>query len=127
MGALAAASFALSAVPASIGWAAGTICLVAGLHGAWRELREPVRQLVWRHDAPAPVLHGPAGEETWGRAEVRWRGPLATLGGHDGTGTLRRLSWWPDTLPPEARRALRLASARRPDPAAAGPAPTPHP
>ncbi|HEY5850715.1 MAG TPA: protein YgfX [Lysobacter sp.] len=40
---------------------------------------------------------------------VEWRGPLAFLRFHDADGRLRRLAWWPDTLPATARRELRLA------------------
>lgn len=44
---------------------------------------------------------------------VEWRGPLAFISWRDRTGRLRRLSWWPDTLPPAHRRELRLAAGHR--------------
>ena len=42
--------------------------------------------------------------------EVQWRGPLAFMTWKDRKGRRRRLSWWPDTLPPTSRRELRLAA-----------------
>ena len=62
-------------------------------------------------------LTGTGGTLALSAVNVRWRGPLATLEGRDPAGKLRRLAWWPDTLPPPARRALRLATDRRPRPA----------
>ena len=41
---------------------------------------------------------------------IQWRGPLAFILWRDRTGRQRRLSWWPDTLPPSSRRELRLAA-----------------
>lgn len=43
------------------------------------------------------------------RCDLAWRGPLAFLQATDPCGELHRLAWWPDTLPPARRRALRLA------------------
>lgn len=42
--------------------------------------------------------------------QLEWRGPLAILRWRDGR-RMRRLLWWPDTLPPPARRELRLAAS----------------
>lgn len=42
--------------------------------------------------------------------KVTWRGPLAFVRWRDPSGRIRRLAWWPDTLPPAARRELRLAA-----------------
>jgi toxin CptA len=121
MGGLAALAVALSAVPSGWGLLAGTLCVGAGLHRAWCEWHAPARWLVWPRDADAPLWLGAAGEEAWTDVKLRWRGPLATLSGRDRAGKLRRLSWWPDTLPPAARRALRLAADRRPGTAASTP------
>ena len=41
---------------------------------------------------------------------LHWRGPIAVLCWREGRRT-RRLVWWPDTLPPPARRELRLAAS----------------
>jgi toxin CptA len=40
---------------------------------------------------------------------VQWRGTLAFLQARDATGRVHRLAWWPDTLTPADRRAMRLA------------------
>lgn len=45
--------------------------------------------------------------------ELQWRGSLAFLCWRGTAGRTHRLSWWPDTLPVEARRELRLAAMRR--------------
>jgi toxin CptA len=42
--------------------------------------------------------------------DLRWRGRLAFLRARDTAGHTHRLSWWPDTLEAEGRRALRLAA-----------------
>lgn len=42
--------------------------------------------------------------------EVQWRGPFAFITWKDRKARRRRLSWWPDTLPPSNRRELRLAA-----------------
>lgn len=47
---------------------------------------------------------------------VQWRGPLAFASWRDSTGGLRRLVWWPDTLPVASRRELRLAALAPRDP-----------
>ena len=107
---LAVASLTYSAMP--VRWALACGLLVATQ--AWASLRRDARQprgvLAWRGEACA--WHGPDGVRPLTVVNVRWRGPLATLGVRDEAGKLRRLSWWPDTLPPPARRALRLAAGR---------------
>lgn len=72
---------------------------------AWRESRRPPRQLVWAVDA-LPAIDGISLED----AHLSWRGPLAFLQWQE-RGQTRRLAWWPDTLPPRARRELKLAVA----------------
>ncbi len=51
---------------------------------------------------------------------VTWRGPLAFLRWRDAAGRHQARSMWPDTLPPQLRRELRLAipesdTVRNPD------------
>jgi toxin CptA len=75
-----------------------------------RDARRPHGVLAWRGETCE--WHGPGGIERLATVNLRWRGPLATLSARDEAGKLRRLSWWPDTLPPPARRALRLAAGR---------------
>lgn len=112
IGGLAAASLPLTDLPASGAIALGLACVGAPAWRAWRDLRAAPGTL---------VLPGAAGPATWvdaaGTAElaeltVRWRGPLATVVARDPAGKLRRLAWWPDTLPPADRRSLRLAAGR---------------
>ncbi|MGV8943882.1 hypothetical protein [Thermomonas sp.] len=43
---------------------------------------------------------------------IEWRGPLAFLRWRDAEGRIRRLVFWPDTLPLASRRELRLAAMR---------------
>ncbi|HZF97715.1 MAG TPA: hypothetical protein VEY92_05645 [Pseudoxanthomonas sp.] len=45
---------------------------------------------------------------------VAWRGPLAFARWQDRNGRIRRLAWWPDTLPAGKRRELRLAADAAP-------------
>ena len=45
--------------------------------------------------------------------EVHWRGPLALLRWHPPNGVRQARLWWPDLLPPTARRELRLAASAR--------------
>ncbi len=44
--------------------------------------------------------------------KIAWRGRLAFLRWCDPDGRVRRLSFWPDTLPFASRRELRLAAMR---------------
>ena len=43
---------------------------------------------------------------------IQWRGPLAFMRWRDLDGRIRRLAFWPDTLPSASRRELRLAAMR---------------
>jgi toxin CptA len=61
-------------------------------------------------DAVRPVVVAGAAVEAF---ELEWRGPLALLRWKvPGQGRDARL-WWPDLLPPPARRELRLAASAR--------------
>ncbi|WP_368565800.1 hypothetical protein [Pseudoxanthomonas sp. UTMC 1351] len=106
LGLLAPWSVLLSEMPRWAAWP-----LVAGVlaYTFWlirRERRKPVRNLVFPgNDSPVQV-DGVAVESV----TVQWRGPLAFVTWREPGGSRRRLSWWPDTLPPERRRELRLAA-----------------
>jgi toxin CptA len=117
MGVLAAGALFLSALPVAAAAAAAVLCVGRALQVAGREGRQAPGTLTWRGGDADAVFATDRGETTLAAVNVRWRGPLATLDARDPTGKLRRLAWWPDTLPPAARRALRLASDRRPAPA----------
>ena len=98
-----------SEMPRAAAWLLSAAALV---HGAWlaaRDWRRPPRRLLFTGDGRLLV----DGEEAAAPC-LRWRGPLAFLSWRDGAGRVQRLAWWPDTLPPSRRRALRLAFARLP-------------
>lgn len=95
-----------SDMPRLLAW---PLALAAAGHAAWsarRESRRPHCQLVWPMDAE-PMIDG----QILQHAQLRWRGPLAFLRWRDDAGRRHHLAWWPDTLPPRARRELRLAAA----------------
>jgi toxin CptA len=73
-----------------------------GVVRAWREARRPACELLWPAGGGPPELDGLALEG----AVLEWRGPLAFVRWRGG-----RLSWWPDTLPPDRRRELRRVMA----------------
>ncbi|MCD9007920.1 hypothetical protein LDO31_17100 [Luteimonas sp. XNQY3] len=87
-----------------------TVCampfvIAASLRRIAIERRAPVRALVI-DAAGAAQLDGVVLDTP----QLEWRGPLAILRWRDGR-RARRLLWWPDTLPPPARRELRLAAS----------------
>lgn len=111
LGAMAAASVWLSALPGSVRLPAATLALLQGLRLAVRERIRPPWTLAWDGgDAPA-YLVGRQGRVALSQVRVSFRGPMATVTGTDGRGRRRRLVWWPDTLAAGARRQLRLAAA----------------
>jgi toxin CptA len=73
-----------------------------------QQRRKPVRQLVFPGGDSPVQIDGVAVESV----VVQWRGPLAFVTWRESSGGRQRLSWWPDTLPPERRRELRLAAGR---------------
>ena len=107
LGVLAALSLTASALPPVLARPAAAVAVALAAWAAWRESRRPARALVWPAAGPPPTLDGQALDE----AALHWRGPLAFLRWRDAGGR-RYLSWWPDTLPPMARRELRLAAGR---------------
>ena len=114
IGWLSAAALVLTALPARGALALGTACVAWSTWRAWRDLREPPGLLVLPGDTGPVIWVDDKGQTELADLTVRWRGNLATVEGRDPAGKLRRLAWWPDTLPPAARRALRLASDQRP-------------
>jgi toxin CptA len=92
-------------LPAGIAWPMASAALA---HGAWlaRWYRlHPARRLWWVAGR-RPEVDGVVLQE----ATLHWRGPLAFLRGRDAEGRVLRLAWWPDTLPRDARRELRLVA-----------------
>ena len=110
---LAALGLIASALPRPMAVAGGLGCLGWGLFRVGRDLRQRPLVLAWPGDGTPAELLGEGDPIVLDPVNVRWRATLATLEGRDGAGKLRRLAWWPDTLPRPARRALRLASDRR--------------
>jgi toxin CptA len=102
----------MTALPGRIATVLGVACVVWALGRAWFDLRRPPGTLVLEAGA-AGATWTEAGEEVaLADLTVSWRGPLASVVGRDPAGKLRHLAFWPDTLPPPARRALRLAAGR---------------
>ena len=101
-GALAACAVLASGVPPAVAWPLAGLALAHGLGSACRYRRQPACCLRWPAGR-APELDGRAMDDV----SLHWRGPLAFLRWREG-GRTRRLAWWPDTLPPAARRELKL-------------------
>ncbi|MCD9126831.1 hypothetical protein [Luteimonas fraxinea] len=95
----------LSELPMIATVCAMPLVVAATLHRIALERRAPVRALVI-DAAGAAHLDGVVLDTP----QLEWRGPLAILCWRDGR-RVRRLLWWPDTLPPPARRELRLAAS----------------
>jgi toxin CptA len=106
LGVLAALSLTASALPPAMARPAAALAMALAAWSAWREARRPARTLVWPAAGQPPTLDGQALRE----ARLHWRGPLAFLRWRDAAGRRQHLAWWPDTLPPKARRELRLAA-----------------
>ncbi|HET8818759.1 MAG TPA: hypothetical protein VFM73_04380 [Xanthomonadaceae bacterium] len=104
LGPLGAASLLACDIPAAVAWPAAALAVVMGWRAARIEARRPPVTVSFPVDAP-PVVDG----RHLVHARLQWRGPLAFLQWREGR-RLRGLSWWPDTLPPAARRELRLAT-----------------
>lgn len=93
------------------GWLALALSISALLYGiacVRRELLRPPLRLFFRGDGKV-LVDGVEVDDF----RVAWRGPVAFLDWKDARGHRRRLAWWPDALPADARRRLRLASAGR--------------
>ena len=110
LGALAAVSLWLSALPWPMALIGSTAALMHGARLAQREWRRPPFRLQWQAGEDLAQLNFPHHTESLTGLQVDFRGPLARLGGRDADGRIRRWQWWPDTLPPAARRRLRLAA-----------------
>lgn len=88
-------------------WLLAAAALVHGLHLAWREWRRPAASVLFTVDGRVLV-----GEREADDVRLHWRGPLAFMSWRDPAGRRMRLVWWPDTLPSQWRRELRLAADR---------------
>jgi len=106
LGLLAAWSLLLSEMSSWAAWPMAAAVLAYAVLLIRRERAKPDRQLVFPGgDHPVQIDGVPVQG-----AMLQWRGPLAFLSWCEPGGRRQRLSWWPDTLPPERRRELRLAA-----------------
>ncbi len=115
LAALAPLSVLASEMPRPIAVSVAILACIAGLMLARREARQPRLRIVI--EAPDRVGIDDVPVQDF---RVEWRGPLAFLSWRDGQGRRQRRSLWPDTLPAQLRRELRLAmpetdAGRRPD------------
>lgn len=81
------------------------------VYAAWRLWREHARApftLTWDSAQACWQVEGTSGSHRLRHVDASLRGPLAVLTLADDAGTVRRVAWWPDTLPAPDRRALRL-------------------
>jgi len=106
LAALATVSVLASEMPRLVAWPLIIVLILhAGLQiRGYRSM--PRHDFVFPGNDLAVLLDG----EPIDAVEVQWRGPLAFITWKDRKGRRRRLSWWPDTLPPSSRRELRLAA-----------------
>jgi toxin CptA len=106
LGLLAAWSVLLSEMPRWAAWPMVVGVLAYMFASIYRERRRPARCLVFPGGDGPVQIDGLVVESV----TVHWRGPLAFVTWQERGGNRQRLSWWPDTLPPERRRELRLAA-----------------
>ena len=86
---------------------AGPVAAAAATYGsllAWREAKRPARTLVIDGDGQ-PMIDGVPVDGL----RIAWRGALAFARWSSPTGAVERLVWWPDTLPADRRREVRMA------------------
>jgi hypothetical protein len=108
LGALAAISVALSAMPS---WLKLPMALLALWHGARlarREWRRPHCALEFGGTGDEVAMNFRGERRSMDRVEFKLRGALATLAWRDGDGRRQSLLWFADTLPARSRRQLRL-------------------
>ncbi|MGH8085809.1 MAG: hypothetical protein ACREPV_11105 [Lysobacter sp.] len=103
---LAGVSLLASDLAPRLTWPLAAFALGYGPWLAYRESRKPPSEIVI-HDAGVRVeVDGERVDDF----HVDWRGVLAFVHWRDSEGRVHRRVWWPDTLPAEARRELRLAA-----------------
>lgn len=91
-----------------LAWPLSGLVLWRGVRIFLKERARPVLTLLFPAGNQPVLMDGKA----VGELAVQWRGPLAFMSWRGQDGVSRRLSWWPDTLPPTRRRELRLALDR---------------
>ena len=107
LGVLGAVSVLASEMPRSWAWPIAVAALAWGGWQARSEGRRPRRAVWFPGNDRLPIVDGTPMQD----AHVLWRGPLAFLRWREGAGRRwRHAAWWPDTLPAQQRRELRLAA-----------------
>lgn len=105
MTALAPVAILASEMPRIAAWPLTLLACAYGISVVRREARRAPRTLHFPGNGRVEV----DGQGVDG-FELAWRGPLAFARWRDAHGRAQRIAWWPDTLPPAARRELRLAA-----------------
>lgn len=108
LGTLAAFCVVASEMPRIAAWPLALMAALYGLLLARREARRPMLAFWFPGDGRPATVDGQRVEHV----QVTWRGPLAFVRWRAGAGRWQRHAWWPDTLPPRARRELRLATGQ---------------
>ena len=101
-------SLLMSDLPRTWAWPLALLVAGFGLFDARRQDRLPSVALVIPTGRGQPTCDG----QPMLALNIAWRGPLAFLRWRDPDGRMRRLAFWPDTLPSASRRELRLAAMR---------------
>lgn len=104
---LAAFSVLVSGVPRLLAWPLAAWVGWFGIRSARSQLKRSMIQLVFPGSGMPAIVDGEAVEGM----RIEWRGPLAFATWSERHGQVRRLVWWPDTLPAPKRRELRLAAS----------------
>ncbi len=103
LGICGALSLLLSGLPQFLAWPGAAIAMLYGVLLARQESLKAAVAI--ELDGSTVDVDGEPVESFC----VFWRGPLTFARWVDGSGQVRRLVWWPDTLAVVARRELRLA------------------
>jgi len=104
---LAVLSLLVSGMPPWMAYPLAAWAAWSGWRGTRREWNRPAVELVFPGDGLPAIVDGKAVEGMC----IEWRGPLAFAKWNVRPGEMRRLAWWPDTLPARSRRELRLAAS----------------
>lgn len=116
LGLLAVLALQLTALPGPLAWLGGMVALLGSLRLSRQHRRQPACRIVWAGRGKPALVESQmiAATENPQRIDaisVHLRGPIAVLAGLDERGRQRRWVWYPDTLCPATRRALRLAAS----------------
>jgi hypothetical protein len=111
LGALAAVSLWLSALPLAIKSPLALLVLAYSMFLARREAKRRNFSVEWSSDGATMAMLFADRSLLLSAPRVTVRGPLACVSGRGADGRTRRLLWCPDTLSARSRRELRLRIA----------------